>query len=90
VHRRDERDAERATRWWTRLAGAVAGLTGIGIATLAAWLVAPAGSPVPAVGELIINLLPASLVNFGKEVLGFADNAALQAPHCSPWLPCSA
>jgi DMSO/TMAO reductase YedYZ molybdopterin-dependent catalytic subunit len=79
VHRRDERDAERATRWWTRLAGAVAGLAGIGIATLAAWLVAPAGSPVPAVGELIINLLPASLVNFGKEVLGFADKPVLLA-----------
>ena len=79
MHRRDERDAERATRWWTRLAGAVAGLAGIGIATLAAWLVAPAGSPVPAVGELIINLLPASLVNFGKEVLGFADKPVLLA-----------
>jgi DMSO/TMAO reductase YedYZ molybdopterin-dependent catalytic subunit len=77
VHRRDERDAARATRWWARLAGAVAGLAGIGIAGLAAWIIARAGSPVPAVGELIINLLPASLVNFGKEVLGFADKPVL-------------
>jgi DMSO/TMAO reductase YedYZ molybdopterin-dependent catalytic subunit len=79
VHRRDERDAARATRWWARLAGAVAGLAGLGIAGLAAWIVAPSGSPVPAVGELIINLLPASLVNFGKETLGLADKPVLLA-----------
>ena len=79
VHRRDERDAARATRWWARLAGAVAGLAGLGIAGLAAWIVAPGGSPVPAVGELIINLLPASLVNFGKETLGLADKPVLLA-----------
>jgi hypothetical protein len=79
VHRRDERDAARATRWWARLAGAVAGLAGLGIAGLAAWIVAGAGSPVPAVGELIINLLPASLVNFGKETLGLADKPVLLA-----------
>jgi DMSO/TMAO reductase YedYZ molybdopterin-dependent catalytic subunit len=79
VHRRDERDATRATRWWARLAGAIAGLAGLGLAGLTAWLIAPAGSPVPAVGELIINLLPAPLVNFGKEVLGFADKPVLLA-----------
>jgi DMSO/TMAO reductase YedYZ molybdopterin-dependent catalytic subunit len=77
VHRRDERDAARATRWWARLAGAVAGLAGLAIAELAAWMVAPAGFPVPAVGELIIDLLPGSLVNFGKETLGLADKPAL-------------
>jgi DMSO/TMAO reductase YedYZ molybdopterin-dependent catalytic subunit len=77
VHRRDDRDAARATRWWARLAGVVAGLAGLGIAGLAAWIVAPAGSPVPVVGELIINLLPASLVNFGKEALGLADKPVL-------------
>ena len=38
-----------------------------------------AGSPVPAVGELIINLLPAFLVNFGKETLGSADKPVLLA-----------
>jgi DMSO/TMAO reductase YedYZ molybdopterin-dependent catalytic subunit len=79
VHSRREQDAARATRWWARLAGAVAGLAGLAIAGLVAWVVAPAGSPVPAVGELIIELLPASLVNFGKEVLGFADKPVLLA-----------
>ena len=79
VHRRDERDATRVTRWWARLAGAVSGLAGLGLAGLAAWFIAPAGNPVPAVGELIINLLPAPLVNFGKEVLGFADKPVLLA-----------
>ncbi len=79
MHRRDEQDTARATRWWARLSGAVAGLAGLAIAGLVAWLVAPAGSPVPAVGELIIELLPASLVNFGKEVLGLADKPVLLA-----------
>ncbi len=79
MHRRDERDVARATRWWARLGGVVAGLAGLGIAGLAAWIVAPAGFPVPAVGELIISLLPASIVNFGKEVLGFADKPVLLA-----------
>jgi len=54
-------------------------LAGLAIAILATWVVAPAGSPVPAVGELIINLLPASLVNFGKETLGLADKPVLLA-----------
>src|SRR3954463_11023509 len=79
VHRRDERDAARATRRWAWLAGAVAGLAGLAITDLVAWLVARAGSPVAAVGELIINLLPGSLVNFGKETLGTADKPVLLA-----------
>ena len=79
MHRRDERDVARATRWWARLAGVVAGLVGLAIAGLAAWVVAPVGSPVPAVGELIINVLPGSLVNFGKETLGKADKPVLLA-----------
>jgi DMSO/TMAO reductase YedYZ molybdopterin-dependent catalytic subunit len=79
VHRRDDREVTRADRWWARLAGAVSGLAGLGLAGLAAWLIAPGGSPVPAVGELIINLLPAPLVNFGKEALGFADKPVLLA-----------
>ena len=80
MHRHDERDAARATRWWARLAGAVAGLAGLGIAGIAAWFVAPtSGSPVPAVGELIINVLPGPLVNFGKDTLGTADKPVLLA-----------
>jgi DMSO/TMAO reductase YedYZ molybdopterin-dependent catalytic subunit len=65
--------------WWARLAGVVAGLAGLAIAELVAWAVAPAGSPVPAVGELIIGLLPAPLVNWGKETLGTADKPVLIA-----------
>ena len=79
MHRRDERDVARATRWWARLAGVVGGLAGLGIASLLAWVLAPAGSPVPAVGELIINILPGPLVNFGKETLGKADKPVLLA-----------
>jgi DMSO/TMAO reductase YedYZ molybdopterin-dependent catalytic subunit len=80
VHRHDERETLRATRWWARLTGAVAGLAGLGIAGIAAWFVAPtAGSPVPAVGELIINVLPGPLVNFGKDTLGTADKPVLLA-----------
>ncbi len=70
---------ERATRWWARLVGVISGLAGLGIAGLAAGLVSPLGSPVPAVGELIINLLPGPLVNFGKETLGQADKPILLA-----------
>jgi DMSO/TMAO reductase YedYZ molybdopterin-dependent catalytic subunit len=68
----------RSIRWWARLAGAVAGLVGIAVADLAAWLIAPASSVVPAVGELIIGLLPAGLVNWGKDTLGTADKPVLQ------------
>jgi DMSO/TMAO reductase YedYZ molybdopterin-dependent catalytic subunit len=79
VHRRDERDTTRATIWWARLAGTVAGLAGLGIAGLVSWIVARTGSPVPAVGELIIRVLPGPLVNFGKETLGTADKPVLLA-----------
>ena len=71
--------AEIATHRWAGLTGVIAGLAGLGLSGFAAWLVAPAGAPVTAVGELIIVLLPAPLVNFGKEVLGFADKPILLA-----------
>ena len=74
---RAERSAARAQVWWARLVGVVAGLAGLGIAGLASWAVAPLGSPVPAVGQLIINILPGPLVNFGKETLGTADKPVL-------------
>jgi DMSO/TMAO reductase YedYZ molybdopterin-dependent catalytic subunit len=69
----------RAAQGWAWLAGVVSGLAGLAIADLSAWLVAPAGSPVPAVGTAIINLLPAALVNWGKETLGTADKPFLLA-----------
>ena len=43
----------------------------------ARWPALQAGALVTAVGELIIALLPAPLVNFGKETLGFADKPIL-------------
>ncbi|MCW2810799.1 MAG: putative oxidoreductase, partial [Friedmanniella sp.] len=66
-----------ATRRWARVSGVVSGVAGLAVADLASWLIAPAASPVPAVGELIIKLLPAPLVNFGKDSLGTADKPIL-------------
>jgi DMSO/TMAO reductase YedYZ molybdopterin-dependent catalytic subunit len=65
--------------WAARLAGLVAGLLGLALANLGAWLVGPAGAPVSAVGELVIDLAPAPLVNVGKDVLGGADKPVLLA-----------
>lgn len=64
-------------RVWAWLCGVVAGLTGMAVADLLAYLVAPAGAPLPAVGSMIIELLPAGLVNWGKETLGTADKPVL-------------
>jgi DMSO/TMAO reductase YedYZ molybdopterin-dependent catalytic subunit len=55
----------------------VAGVLGLAVATLGAWLVGPSGEPISAVGELVIDLLPAPLVNFGKDTLGTADKPIL-------------
>lgn len=62
---------------WAALSGVVAGAAGLGISDLAAWLAAPAGSPLAAVGSVIIDLLPAGMVNFGKDYLGSADKPVL-------------
>ena len=60
-----------------RLAGVIGGLTGFAIADLASWFLAPAAAPLTAVGPTIIDLLPAPLVNWGKETLGTADKPVL-------------
>ena len=62
---------------WAALSGVVAGLAGLGISDLAAWLANPAGSPIAAVGSVIIDVLPAGMVNFGKDYLGTADKPIL-------------
>ncbi|SDS78169.1 molybdopterin-dependent oxidoreductase [Microlunatus soli] len=62
--------------WWS---GIVAGLVGLSVTELLAWLVSPLGSPLSAVGELVIDIAPAGVINFGKEVLGFADKPILLA-----------
>lgn len=81
MHRRAETSTgeslrQNAARWAT-LAGVVSGLAGLAIADLVASLVSSLGSPLTAVGELIIGLLPAPLVNFGKDTLGRADKPIL-------------
>jgi DMSO/TMAO reductase YedYZ molybdopterin-dependent catalytic subunit len=62
---------------WAWLAGVVAGLAGLAIAELLSWLLFPLGSPLSAVGEWVIAIAPAAVINFGKEVLGFADKPIL-------------
>ena len=62
---------------WAWLCGVVGGIAGIAVADLVAFAIAPGGAPVPAVGSMIINLLPAGLVNWGKETLGTADKPIL-------------
>ncbi|HET9873284.1 MAG TPA: molybdopterin-dependent oxidoreductase [Propionibacteriaceae bacterium] len=82
MHRRAGTAANATTTragWWAAVAGLVAGLAGLAVADLLAGLLWPAGSPVSAVGETIIGLLPASLVNWGKDVLGTADKPVLLA-----------
>ncbi len=79
MHMRDRTTADAVTVRWAGLAGMVAGLAGLGIAGVTGWLTGPGGFPVTAVGELVIELLPAPLVNFGKETLGFADKPILLA-----------
>ena len=62
---------------WGWLCGVIGGVAGMAVADLTAYAIAPAGAPLPAVGSLIINLLPAGLVNWGKETLGTADKPVL-------------
>ena len=83
--RREDEDATAAARrsggavasGWGWLCGGIAGLAGMAVADVLAYLVAPAGAPLPAVGSMIIGLLPAGLVNWGKETLGTADKPVL-------------
>ncbi len=67
----------RRTVRWARLAGLVAGLAGLAINQLTAALIEPTGAAVSGVGETIISLLPANLINFGKDTLGAADKPIL-------------
>lgn len=64
---------------WAWLAGVAAGLVGLGVSELLAGLLAPLGSPLTAVGSLVIDVAPAPVINFGKDVLGFADKPVLLA-----------
>lgn len=64
---------------WGWFCGVVGGVAGIAVADLVAYVIAPAGAPLSAVGTMIIELLPAGLVNWGKETLGTADKPVLLA-----------
>ena len=77
MHMRSARGLTTGAGRWASLAGLVAGTVGLGLSNLIAYLTGPVGSPVSAVGELIISLLPASLINFGKDTLGTADKPIL-------------
>ena len=78
MHRRAApRPALTSDDGWAALCGVIGGLAGLGVADLVARVVSPAGSPLAAVGSLIIDLLPAPLVNFGKDSLGTADKPVL-------------
>ena len=46
----------------------------------------PAGSPLAAVGSVIIDLLPAGMVNFGKDYLGTAKDRELWEAFRADWL----
>ncbi len=59
------------------LAGVTAGGLGLGLGELTAGALAPNGSPVTAVSEGILSLLPGPLINFGKDFLGHADKPIL-------------
>lgn len=68
-----------AERRWAWLCGVIGGVTGMAVADVTAYLIAPAGAPIEAVGSMIIDLLPAGLVNWGKETLDTADKPVLLA-----------
>ncbi len=50
---------------------------GLAVAEASALLVPPRGSPIEAVGQLVIGSGPGWLINFGKEQLRFADKPVL-------------
>ncbi len=68
---------DRRCRRWSWLCGVVGGIIGLAVAEAGALLVRPRGSPVAAVGQLVIGSGPGWLINFGKEQLGFADKPVL-------------
>lgn len=66
-----------AGRRWGIACGVIGGLAALAVADFVAYLTAPSGAPLTAVGAMIIGLLPAGLVNWGKEALGAADKPVL-------------
>ncbi len=61
------------------VAGLIGGIAGLAVAELVSWAVAALGSPLAAAGQWVISVLPASMLNFGKDTLGTADKPILIA-----------
>lgn len=74
---RPETDESPIATWRAGVAGLAAGALGLAVATVLAYFVAPSAAPLPAIGALIISVLPDALINFGKDFLGFADKPVL-------------
>jgi DMSO/TMAO reductase YedYZ molybdopterin-dependent catalytic subunit len=62
---------------WAGIAGIVAALATLAVAEVAARLVAPASSPVLAVGSLVIDIVPGWLKTLVIDLFGTGDKAAL-------------
>ncbi|MBC7442514.1 MAG: hypothetical protein H7311_08340, partial [Ramlibacter sp.] len=63
--------------WLPALAGVAAALAGLGAAELAAGLFAPAGSPILAVGAVVVDLAPAWLKELVISLFGTGDKVVL-------------
>ncbi|UOW03043.1 molybdopterin-dependent oxidoreductase [Clavibacter michiganensis subsp. michiganensis] len=66
-----------ALRWWSAFLGVVASLAVLAVAEIAAAFVAPAASPVLAVGALVIDLVPAGVKDTVIALFGTGDKVAL-------------
>ncbi len=66
-----------ALRWWSAFLGVVAALAVLAVVEIAAAFVAPAASPVLAVGALVIDLVPAGVKDTVIALFGTGDKVAL-------------
>ncbi len=73
-----DRTGRRAGRGWPYAAsGALAAVTGAGVGHLVAALVSPVGSPVPAVGSVVIDATPTPVKEWAISWFGTADKTVL-------------
>jgi DMSO/TMAO reductase YedYZ molybdopterin-dependent catalytic subunit len=69
--------SNRAAYWWAAFTGAVAAIVTLGIAEVLALWVGSGGSPLFAVGSLVIDLAPSWLKDLTIALFGTGDKAAL-------------
>ena len=69
--------APRAISGWAALAGVVSAAVVLGVAEVVSLVVGAAGSPLFAVGSLVIDLAPAAVKEFVIAIFGTGDKAAL-------------